>query len=114
MRINKVRLAVMIIGFFSVNTNADVIYKCTSGNAERLVSVVYLNPPSKTPCEVKYTKDGEIKTLWSYQNEAGNCETQATAFVEKQTGWGWQCAEQADASSPAGMDQPTESVTAPQ
>ncbi len=72
---------------------ADVTYRCTYGQQERTISVVYQDQETKVPCEVRYQKDGATEILWSAQNEAGYCEEKAGAFAEKQRGWGWICTE---------------------
>ncbi|UTA48162.1 hypothetical protein L1F30_01145 [Simiduia sp. 21SJ11W-1] len=66
-------------------------YVCTNGGMERSISVVYLEPGQAVPCEVQYTKDGESRILWRAQNESGYCESQARAFADKQSSWGWAC-----------------------
>lgn len=66
-------------------------YQCTNGGMERTISVVYQTPGQPVPCEVHYTKDGNVQTLWRADNEAGYCENQAQAFADKQSGWGWAC-----------------------
>lgn len=70
---------------------ADETYRCTYGQQERIISVVYQDQEAKVPCEVQYRKDGVTQTLWSAQNEVGYCEAQAEQFVEKQRAWGWFC-----------------------
>ena len=83
---------VISLGLLVGNACADETYTCTHGKQERIISVVYLDQAAKVPCEVQYTKNGVTKTLWNAQNEVGYCERQAEAFVEKQRGWGWDCA----------------------
>ncbi len=71
----------------------SIVYRCTMGNAERLVAVHY--PHGETlPCEVHYTKAEGSQILWSAQNSEGYCEQRAENFVEKQKGWGWRCSLQ--------------------
>jgi hypothetical protein len=72
---------------------ADTTYRCTYGQQERIISVVYQDQETKVPCEVLYQKDGVTATLWSAQNEVGYCEENAERFVEKQRRWGWLCKE---------------------
>lgn len=66
---------------------------CLYGNAERKITVVYDYPGQAVPCSVTYEKGDGIQTLWNAQNEAGYCEMKAAEFVEKQRGWGWDCAK---------------------
>jgi len=70
---------------------------CTYGDKERKIEIAY--PQNTTlPCEVQYTKDGEMKVLWNAKGEVGFCEEKAASFVEKHRSWGWQCASPADLS----------------
>ncbi len=63
---------------------------CQHGEQQRKVEVVY---PQGTPvpCEVHYTKASGTQILWKAAGETGFCEAKATALIEKQKGWGWQC-----------------------
>ncbi|MBJ7539099.1 hypothetical protein [Marinomonas transparens] len=63
---------------------------CVHDNQTRIIDIVY-SGEGNVPCEVQYTKLGETKTLWSANYKVGYCENKATAFVEKQIGWGWSC-----------------------
>ncbi|MBB3166884.1 hypothetical protein [Simiduia aestuariiviva] len=78
-------------------------YVCTHGGMERSITVVYHEPGQAVPCEVQYTKQGESQTLWRADNEGGYCEAQASAFAEKQAGWGWEC-QQASAEPQAPIE----------
>lgn len=80
----------LLIGH-SAALQADVTTLCTNGKMEREISVVYTNTDSTVPCEVRYRKDGETKTLWNASSQAGYCEEKAEAFIEKQRSWGWKC-----------------------
>ena len=105
---------IFITGFLalisvSAAANDNIKYVCSNDSVERTVEVVYTTPGSALPCEVQYTKDGQTQVLWSFQNETGKCEAQAASFVEKQTGWGWQCSTD---SIPASQT-PSEAETAP-
>lgn len=84
----------------SAAANENIKYVCTHDSAERVIEVVYTTPGQAVPCEIHYTKDGQTQTLWTYQNEAEQCESKAASFAEKQTGWGWQCTTSA-AAEPA-------------
>ncbi|WP_202819717.1 hypothetical protein [Thaumasiovibrio subtropicus] len=65
-------------------------YRCSNGNGERLIEVIY---PQGTPvpCEVAYTKAEGREVLWRAANTEGFCEQKAAEFAEKQQSWGWQC-----------------------
>lgn len=63
---------------------------CTHGNLERIIEVVYTGT-GEVPCEVHYTKDSGTQVLWQAAGEVGYCEEKASAFIEKQRAWGWQC-----------------------
>jgi len=80
--------------FAGMSTSAMAIENlttvCSHGSNIRIVEVVY-SGDTNVPCEVQYTKKEGTKTLWSATNSAGFCESKATAFVEKQKGWGWSC-----------------------
>lgn len=67
-------------------------YTCTmDGTNDRIIKVEYKNEGATVPCEVTYTKDGETKSLWRYENTQGECEKHAEAFAEKQRAWGMTC-----------------------
>jgi hypothetical protein len=72
---------------------ANETYVCLYGNSERTIKVVYATPDSKIPCDVVYEKDSGSQVMWNAQNMEGYCETKADEFVEKQRGWGWDCAK---------------------
>lgn len=96
----KLFISLVLTSFCSVALAApNVVYQCTQGNEERTVEVVYQNSDSTVPCNVRYEKNGQSETLWTYNNEVGQCEQQAQGFVEKQRGWGWQCSEQSAAAA---------------
>ncbi|WP_448217853.1 hypothetical protein [Endozoicomonas sp. 2B-B] len=66
-------------------------YTCDRSNQERKISVIYLQRESSLPCQVRYTKGSDEKTLWNATYTEGYCEGQASEFVKKQEGWGWNC-----------------------
>lgn len=72
---------------------ADETTVCLYGGAERKISIVYDFPGQPVPCSVTYEKGEGIQTLWSAENEAGYCEAKAAEFIDKQRGWGWDCAK---------------------
>lgn len=78
---------------------ADETYICLHGDSERKISVVYNTPTSTVPCEVIYEKASGSQVLWNAQNQEGYCESKASEFVEKQRGWGWDCAKMNSASA---------------
>jgi hypothetical protein len=84
-------------------SHADQTYICLFDNSERLIKVSYTYADSKVPCEVVYEKNTGSQVLWNAQSEEGYCEARAAEFVEKQRGWGWDCA----------LMEPTEVTTTP-
>lgn len=97
----------------SVNAmaNDNIIYSCTLDGVKRIIEVVYATPDQPLPCEVRYTKEGQTQVLWTYTNDVDKCETQAASFAGKQSTWGWQCRNDADASPEAGIEPETASKT---
>jgi hypothetical protein len=77
---------------FSAGVFADTEFVCTMGDAERIISVVYIGD-GLVPCEVRYDKGQGYQLLWTAQNTEGYCENQARQFVSKQEGWGYSCSE---------------------
>jgi len=69
----------------------QTLYTCKQGSKERTVEVVYENKDGKAPCDVKYTKDGEAKSLWSARVDTKYCEDKAKEFVEKLKSLGLEC-----------------------
>lgn len=96
---------VITCGLLTGSAVADETYTCTNGSQERIISVVYQDQVAQVPCEVQYTKDGVTETLWSARNIAGYCQEKATAFVEKQRGWGWACESAGEAMSDDDMQE---------
>ncbi|MGH1486599.1 MAG: hypothetical protein ACRBCI_10295 [Cellvibrionaceae bacterium] len=80
---------------------ADTTYICLFNGDERMIKVAYTYSDSTVPCEVIYEKNTGSQVLWSAQSEAGYCEAKAVAFVEKQRGWGWDCAQLEAPAEPA-------------
>jgi hypothetical protein len=71
-------------------------WSCKKGTGVREIHVQSETPSSPVPCSVVYKKVTEgapDQTLWTAANDAGYCEEQAKAFVEKQVSWGWACEE---------------------
>lgn len=66
---------------------------CSFGDQQRKIEVVYPESGENT-CEVQYTKNGEIKTLWTARSEKEYCQSKAETFIEQQQGWGWKCESQ--------------------
>ncbi len=91
--------------------SADMSYTCKHDVQKRLIKVIYESAEAKVPCKVEYTKEHgeEPKILWDAQNQEGYCEEKAAAFVEKQKGWGWECA--ADAMEEAAAAEPAEEAS---
>lgn len=91
---------------------AGTTYTCTMESAQdRIINVVYKEEGKTTPCEVTYTKEGETKSLWRYDNTEGECEKRAEEFAEKQRAWGMTCST-GDAA-PAAVEAEPAAVEAP-
>ena len=73
------------------SASGNLVSTCENGENVRVIRVVYDNPETDTVCEVTYEKSTGVQTLWSANNERDYCLDKATAFVEKQEGWGWTC-----------------------
>lgn len=73
------------------SASGNLVSTCENGEHVRVIRVVYDNPETDTVCEVTYEKSTGVQTLWSANNERDYCLDKATAFVEKQEGWGWTC-----------------------
>ncbi|NIP14698.1 MAG: hypothetical protein GWM88_08215 [Pseudomonadales bacterium] len=105
MRYPATQLSVFLFGSaLAVPTFGDPV-QCTQGALVRSVEVVYGAPDERLPCEVIYDKTQEgagIHSLWRASNEAGYCEAQAAAFVDKLRNLGWDC--DAPAASGTGAD----------
>ncbi len=85
--------AILIGSALAAPANADPV-QCSQGNLVRSIEVVYEVPDQAVPCEVIYNKSQEgagIHSLWRASNEAGYCESQASAFVDKLRAMGWDC-----------------------
>lgn len=75
---------------------ADQTTICNAHGQERKIDLI----ENDQGCQVTYTKSGETKTLWSSARSA-YCAPHAAEFIEKQKGWGFECAPQAPAASTA-------------
>ena len=70
-------------------------WSCRHDNNVREIHIVQ-ETSSGVPCSVVYKKQTEgveDQVLWTASNDANYCLEKATAFVEKQTAWGWTCVE---------------------
>lgn len=85
MRLSLVMLAAAFVGVSAFGT------VCKMGKMERKIEVATTNADKKVPCEVKYTRDGEEKTLYNAQVDATYCDTKAEELIAKLTNQGWQC-----------------------
>ena len=77
---------------------------CNNAGLTRSVEVVYSDPGYPVPCEVIYDKSGEgagQHSLWRAGNQAGYCEAQAAAFLDKLRDIGWSCEVAATSEAPA-------------
>ena len=90
--------------FFASNLYADKTYICTFGQQGRVISIIYDNQDIKVPCEVRYRKDGQTKTLWHTEGQVGFCEEKAEEFVQKYIDWGWRCSDTTLSKSPIVMN----------
>lgn len=86
-------LAVSALSLSSLVVAAEEVYACQHDGIERTIKVVYETAGSQTPCQVVYEKNSGTHILWSSQSDPGYCESKAESFVEKQRGWGWDCAK---------------------
>ncbi len=75
----------------ATNDSGNQTSTCENGNQVRIITVVYDNEATDTACEVNYEKSTGVQTLWSANSERDYCLDKATAFVQKQEGWGWIC-----------------------
>jgi hypothetical protein len=64
---------------------------CKASGVERHIEVVSLADGKDVPCEVRYTKQGDTKTLWTAENDASYCLTKAKGLAEKLSAAGWDC-----------------------
>jgi hypothetical protein len=93
-------LGSMLAVSVSATANDAVKYICKTGNAERVIEVVYASTDKTVPCSVSYTKDGATQTLWNYESTQGQCEAKAAEFAEKQSGWGFSCSHETSSDAP--------------
>ncbi|WP_236688021.1 hypothetical protein [Photobacterium angustum] len=102
-------LLLVTLSILAFQAHAQDRYVCKSDHSERVIEVVYANPNSKVPCEVRYTKPEGTAVLWDAKHEVGYCEAKAKAFAEKLTSLGMSCSGVDVASStPVATEQPTE------
>ena len=83
--------AVMEEAEVATSDSGNLVSTCKNGEHVRVITVVYDSEETDTVCEVTYEKSTGIQTLWTANNDRDYCMEQATAFVEKQEGWGWTC-----------------------
>lgn len=82
---------------------------CSFGDQQRTIEVVYPQG-GENICEVQYTKNNEMKTLWTARSEKEYCQSKAETFIEKQQGWGWKCESQLVPSDETEVEQEPEPV----
>lgn len=112
---NKITIAVGL-ALVSPVLLADhgVTYTCTmEGAQDRIIKVEYKEEGTTTPCEVLYTKEGETKSLWRYENTQGECEKRAEEFAEKQRAWGMSCDTNGASAASTAPETATEPAPAP-
>ena len=108
---NKHNLAVLALGVAPglLYAQGPQDYRCTLGEIERRIEILYESAAAAVPCEVHYYKDteapGERQVLWRAYNEAGYCEAKTEAFVAQLREAGFDCG-QSVAESPAVTEQP--------
>ena len=85
--------AEMEVAAMNESDSGNPVSTCTNGDQVRVITVVYDNDDTDTVCEVTYEKSTGVQTLWTANSDRDYCLDQATAFVEKQEGWGWTCSE---------------------
>ena len=101
-KFNLVSLTIAVALFAIPFSSQAASWSCKNGNNIREIHVQSESPSSPVPCSVIYKKVTEgvpDQTLWTAENDAGYCEAQAKALVEKQVSWGWSCEQTADAAS---------------
>jgi len=81
----------MIEAEVATSDSGNLVSTCKNGEHVRVITVVYDSDDTDTICEVTYEKSTGVQTLWTANNDRDYCMEQATAFVEKQEGWGWTC-----------------------
>jgi len=81
----------MIEAEVATSDSGNLVSTCKNGEHVRVITVVYDSEDTDTVCEVTYEKSTGVQTLWTANNDRDYCMEQATAFVEKQEGWGWTC-----------------------
>ena len=91
MKTNILRISAFVSLLVASNVYADQTYVCTYGQQERVISIIYKDQDAKVPCDVRYTNNGETKTMWHADTHAGYCEKKAEEFYRKQIEWGWRC-----------------------
>ena len=83
----------------ATNTQTDTVSSssnnpkstCEHSGQVRIITVVNDNDATDTVCEVTYEKSTGVQTLWTANSDRDYCMEKATAFVQKQEGWGWTC-----------------------
>ena len=75
----------------ATRTSNNKTSTCEYDGQVRIITVNYDNDATDTVCEVNYEKSTGVQTLWSANSERDYCMDKATAFVQKQEGWGWTC-----------------------
>ena len=82
---------VIIEAEVATSDSGNLVSTCENGEHVRVITVVYDNDATDTVCEVTYEKSTGVQTLWTANSDRDYCLDQATAFVQKQEGWGWTC-----------------------
>ncbi|MFT3928910.1 MAG: hypothetical protein QM709_01330 [Spongiibacteraceae bacterium] len=80
-------LAVAISTLAAGVATASQTTLCKAHGQERKIELI----ENDQGCQVNYTKGDESKTLWSSARST-YCAPHAAEFIEKQKGWGFECA----------------------
>ena len=92
----SINLLAMTDSVLGTDKPSYVKTRCTRGKVVREIVIKYKNPVTKVGCEVFYNKKDEgawtKKRLWFAEYEAGFCQERVDEFIQKLTGWDWNCA----------------------
>ena len=78
----------------SADSSGDKVFVCKNGDQVRTISLIYNDEGSEKICQVDYEKASGVQTLWTAILDTDYCREKAEEFVQKQEGWGWDCAQQ--------------------
>ena len=79
---------------------SSVFHHCEYSGLKRRVEIAFADSETKAPCSVKYHKDtedpGQVRVLWTAQNDSTYCQKEGDGFIKKLQGLGWECKQEAD------------------